>query len=287
VLNWLLRYAPVVTALARGDGGRSVSILDVGCGPQGLACALPNLPFVGFDIAFETPPPLTMVPVRSPPGRLPFLDRAFDVVVCLDVLEHIPPQARENFVAELGRVSAKRVLLACPSDEAAWADDYLRADYERRGVSAPPWLDEHGEHGLPSVADLESLCSHQPGFAHRPWQMVNELLSMLIPLGDVTPEFAPLAAEEWRRNGGSWLRVFQAAEFGNSSRKGYVLERQVPSRARVAPESLLAGMLSALSCGSCGATHRLLDDGRAMCLGCGRMLAADNLGVWGLGPQSA
>jgi hypothetical protein len=32
------------------------SILDVGCGRHGLACARPGLPFVGLEVAFDAPP---------------------------------------------------------------------------------------------------------------------------------------------------------------------------------------------------------------------------------------
>src|SRR5690349_20051417 len=122
MLNALCRYAPVVTDL--GDG--EASVLDVGSGPFGLAQALPERRFAGVDIEFLAPPTATMVPVRMAPGPLPFADAAFDVVISLDALEHVPPPARPGFVAELCRVSADRVLLSCPVDEGEWIDQVLR-----------------------------------------------------------------------------------------------------------------------------------------------------------------
>ena len=44
----------------------------------------------------------------------PFRDRAFDVVLALDVLEHIPAAARRNFLAELLRLASRGVVIAAP-----------------------------------------------------------------------------------------------------------------------------------------------------------------------------
>ena len=54
MLNWLARYAPAGAMLLE-DGRATGSILDVGCGPHGLACAHPDVPFVGLDVEFPAP----------------------------------------------------------------------------------------------------------------------------------------------------------------------------------------------------------------------------------------
>src|SRR5689334_21467861 len=113
MLNWLARYAPAMAALE--SAGHLGSILDVGCGRHGLACVRPQQPFFGLEIAFTGPPVETMVAFEAEPGPLPFADDAFDTVLCLDALEHVPPPERAGFVAELARVTARRMLLACPS----------------------------------------------------------------------------------------------------------------------------------------------------------------------------
>src|SRR5947209_19338406 len=104
-----------------------------------------------------------MVAIRYDPGHLPFEDGAFDTVISLDVLEHVPPTARAGFVAELVRVSARRVFLACPSDEGAWAEDVLKQVYAARGIPFPGWLDEHDEHGLPTAHEIAGYVASVPG----------------------------------------------------------------------------------------------------------------------------
>ncbi len=153
MLNWLARYAPLRDTLLDGGGRPRTSILDVGCGCHGLACAFPEVPFAGTDVLFPFALAPTMVGVRSAPGPLPFADGAFGTVLCLDVLEHIPPADRTPFVAELARVAAERVIVACPSSEAQFVDDFLR-DVLR---PTPVWLAEHDDCGLPTPAAIARL----------------------------------------------------------------------------------------------------------------------------------
>jgi len=51
-------------------------------------------------------------PVRLRSDRLPFPDRAFDLVACLGLLEHLPPDARRATLAECARVLIPGGLLA-------------------------------------------------------------------------------------------------------------------------------------------------------------------------------
>ena len=52
MLNWLARYAPAGAAILDAEGQPEGSLLDVGCGPHGFACAHPGVPFVGLDVEF-------------------------------------------------------------------------------------------------------------------------------------------------------------------------------------------------------------------------------------------
>ncbi len=76
---------------------------------------------------------------------LPFPDASFEMVVSLDVLEHIPPQFRRQFLGELDRVSSEWILLAAPfsSPEVDKAESALVSELGLR------FLNEHSELGLP------------------------------------------------------------------------------------------------------------------------------------------
>ena len=81
-------------------GGR---VLDVGCGRIGLRALEPELDITGTDIAPSQGYPGPFVQSDAAEG-LPFADGEFDLVYCNSVIEHVPPERREAFAAELRRV---------------------------------------------------------------------------------------------------------------------------------------------------------------------------------------
>jgi SAM-dependent methyltransferase len=81
-------------------GGR---VLDVGCGRLGLRALEPELDITGLDIAPDQGYPGPFVQV-DPAEGLPFAEDQFDLVYCNSVIEHVPPERREAFAAELRRV---------------------------------------------------------------------------------------------------------------------------------------------------------------------------------------
>ncbi|WP_243041758.1 class I SAM-dependent methyltransferase [Dyella sedimenti] len=83
------------------------SVLDMGCGQQGLRNALsPSINYVGCDIDGGM--------VRGSAISLPFLDRTFDIVVLCEILEHLdaPGQA----IREAARVAKNRIIISVPND---------------------------------------------------------------------------------------------------------------------------------------------------------------------------
>ena len=54
---------------------------------------------------------------------LPFSDRAFEVVVAVDLLEHVAAEDRPQAVREICRVARSRAVIACPAGEPALAAD--------------------------------------------------------------------------------------------------------------------------------------------------------------------
>ena len=53
---------------------------------------------------------------------LPFGDREFDTVCCLEVIEHLPVAIFPNVLRELARVAAKHIVISVPYDEDTRAD---------------------------------------------------------------------------------------------------------------------------------------------------------------------
>ncbi len=85
----------------------------------------------------------------SPAWDQPFADDSFDLVLSLDVLEHLAEEQRARFLAELDRLSRSWILLSAPfADAAVEAAEKLL----REGLLATQrFLDEHRELGLPEL----------------------------------------------------------------------------------------------------------------------------------------
>ena len=79
-------------------------ILDIGCGRLGLRRHAPELDITGVDRVPrpEYPGPFVQADVLD---GLPFADGEFDLAYCSSVVEHIAPQDRAAFAAELRRVA--------------------------------------------------------------------------------------------------------------------------------------------------------------------------------------
>lgn len=88
--------------------------------------------------------------------RLPWPTQSFHAVVCVDTLEHVPPQERAAFLQELRRVSSGVVILCCPFDEphVAEAESVLREFLLHRLGKSDRFLDEHREYSLPNLGEV-------------------------------------------------------------------------------------------------------------------------------------
>jgi SAM-dependent methyltransferase len=125
-------------------------LLDIGCGQLGVAAFLPDVSIMGTDID----PPVASTPnLKFQLGSitsLPFPDRSFPLVSCIDVLEHLSPQDRERGIKELVRVATDVILVAYPQGKlAADVDEEFRRDCEVHGKASPSWLIEHQRQPYP------------------------------------------------------------------------------------------------------------------------------------------
>ncbi len=158
--NWSLR-APLARWLEReGAGAAGLRVLDVGCGdepyrPYFAAAA----EYVGVD------PASPHADVQARAEQLPLADESFDLVLCIQVLEHVDDPGRA--VGELRRVvrPGGRVLAAThgtyvyhpdPGDHWRWTHTGL----ERLFAASGDWSRVDVEPGAGTASALALLQAH-------------------------------------------------------------------------------------------------------------------------------
>lgn len=93
----------------------------------------------------------------DPEQPLPFGDDAFPVTICMDVMEHIPPAKRLEFLEDALRVTSGVLIIGAPfmHPERVEADQWLAGFLQSLFGEPNPMLREHLEHGLPDAAVLQ------------------------------------------------------------------------------------------------------------------------------------
>jgi 2-polyprenyl-3-methyl-5-hydroxy-6-metoxy-1,4-benzoquinol methylase len=143
--------------------GRDGSFLDVGCGTGeylAWAASATNGEVHGCDLAEEycrrarsVAPQATVR--QSSAEALPYADQSIDVVMCSEVIEHIPYAEQGAVVAELMRVARRHVVVTTPNRESAVRR--IGEIVSREGVQR---LDEEVGHiALLNVNELRDLLS--------------------------------------------------------------------------------------------------------------------------------
>jgi hypothetical protein len=183
MLNWALRYAPVVRFVRETSG----TILEVGSGNRGLAAFIGPRKCFGVDLNFTESCSPNLIPVRASAIALPFRDGAFDCVVSLDMLEHIAQTDRAAVIAELVRVTSQYLVIGFPSGEAALRSDRrVKAFFDLFGKS-PDWLEEHlSLGGHPTVESVQTVIGDGARLIEMQ-QNSNATLHALITIGDHLP----------------------------------------------------------------------------------------------------
>lgn len=142
------KWERLTTCLQLANPRPGESVADVGGRGDELARLLPGRTVVSVNV--EQP-----CDVLVSPGPLPFADDAFDVVTSTDVLEHLPAGYRAQHLAELVRVTRRRVVVCFPCGGGAKDASERRLGRllrEQFGVRFD-FLDEHLQYGLPRVDD--------------------------------------------------------------------------------------------------------------------------------------
>jgi hypothetical protein len=276
-LNWLVRYVPIKQYLT---GPALASLIEVGSGARGLASIIDD-PFVGIDVRIDGEPAPNMYPFSYDGGRIPFKTGSFHTVVSMDTLEHVPPANRIDFLHELMRVSATRVILGFPShDGTNGGEQFMRSLFERMGTAAPAWLDEHDALGLPPARDVEAILDQLDTWSWRPLPTAGDFVNLLAALADVIPGTAPTIRTVLERNAAEVEAWVLAGAFGPTNRKVYAIERRAP----LAPQVDLnnpATLIKAITCPNCDGLTQIAAPG-VRCAGCGGSFAPDGRGIFRL-----
>lgn len=161
-------------------------MLDVGCGALGLRALEPALDITGVDLVERPDYPGPFVRADAS-QQLPFPDRAFDLVYCSSVIEHVPPARREAFASEVRRVGrgwfVQTPARSFPIEPhsllpgAQWLPVRLRRRYWRLGV-ARDWE----EISLLGRSEMAMLFG-EPVLAERIGPLAKSWLSVKAPSG--------------------------------------------------------------------------------------------------------
>lgn len=112
------RYAHVANEINK-IAAENFSILDVGAGGEGISFFSGLLKhkctFFLFDLQKDEFSTSSKYPTIIGDGcKLPFSNKAFDVIVSVDMAEHVPQSIRHNFYQEIKRVCKKKLIITCP-----------------------------------------------------------------------------------------------------------------------------------------------------------------------------
>jgi GT2 family glycosyltransferase len=158
------RYRTAARVIQAFSDGEPLDILEVGANVhRNLERFAPGHRIIYLDR--DLPDEVAHDPafVKGDATAMPFEDRRFDLVVCVDVFEHIPAAQRMTFVHEVARVSRRGLILGAPFDTPGVHAVEQSANGFYRVLSGleHPWLREHLDNGLPDLAQtraqLESL----------------------------------------------------------------------------------------------------------------------------------
>ena len=150
--------ATIVNALR--SNGESFSILEVGANTHAnLAAVLVDDQCQFIDREIDESVREDSRFVRGDALDMDFGENQFDVVVSLDVLEHIPNEKRKLFLTEQFRVAKHAVVLAAPFNfpEVQRAEEKCLAYYRETTGTNHRWLEEHKLEGLPNFAETLRL----------------------------------------------------------------------------------------------------------------------------------
>ncbi len=128
----------------------------------------------------------------APAWEQPFEDASFDLVLALDVLEHLEPERRPDLLSELDRVARSFILIGAPFSTPAV--ERTEEELAQGLLDTRRFLEEHRTLGLPSHDLVESHFGDRPEYeVHRfpsgylpRWRAMQVLTQHYFQLNDTT-----------------------------------------------------------------------------------------------------
>lgn len=94
------------------------SILDIGCGSGDLANGLgKKYEIVGLDISRKALELLNVPSIIATASRLPFKSSSFDLIICTELIEHLPYSLYRDVLGEIIRVADRYIIIGVPNKE--------------------------------------------------------------------------------------------------------------------------------------------------------------------------
>lgn len=148
-----LRYLPVVEKLKELNLVDS-KILEIGSGSLGITPYLKR-GIDGLDVDFSGPKTSLINRIKGSASPLPFRKNSYDVVISVDVLEHIPRGDRQEAIFEMLRVASKLAIIVVPTGELSEKQDKeLDLRWQKIFNTHYQFLKEHVQNGLPKVDEI-------------------------------------------------------------------------------------------------------------------------------------
>lgn len=145
------RYATAARVIEQMGGWAGRRILDVGGAPGFLELFFDEAKVAVVDRYGSHDGNF----IVADGAKLPFADGAFDIVITLDTLEHIPAEHRAAFRSECRRVTGDLLILSAPhaTEGVALAESALQEFVTARFGAAFGTLKEHSDNGLPLIEE--------------------------------------------------------------------------------------------------------------------------------------
>lgn len=129
-------------------------VLEVGSAGLGIAPYLKRR-VTGVDLEFKPPYHPLLEKVKGSATKLPFKNSSFDVVISLDMLEHLKKADRKKAIREMFRVAKRQILIGVPSGKTAAAEDlYLHNLYQLKFGKSYKFFQEQIKEKLPEKEDI-------------------------------------------------------------------------------------------------------------------------------------